>query len=307
MGNYISIIVGCVGAVELITFLHEFSLRADQEHEQELEEEARQGRTTNQHDLANDLQLVDQSTKEMSLGSLTSLKEPAVYMHIPVEEPEILKTELKSLDRELSPRPNILPRAPEIRFELYERSCSLSEIDRPLVDGLKLARPLVRDDGSGRRKSVKKRNSSGSIDIKASREEELRMFTSLEEEEFSSFSEGGYLPISYTNAESSSGVTHPRRHRRFKRSPVKDSKTQKDEYSSSSHEVLDDIPLLDDPVDSPVTYPWGDIRQHRPHRRHLCHEKSMSIEELQEDEERLSTNDEVISGVDLENVSGAVL
>lgn len=48
-------------------------------------------------------------------------------------------------------------------------------------------RPLQRDDGTGRRRSYKKRHSSSSNssrDSKASREEELKIFTSLEEDEF---------------------------------------------------------------------------------------------------------------------------
>lgn len=54
------------------------------------------------------------------------------------------------------------------------------------LDGVKF-RPLQRDDGTGRRRSYKKRHSSSSNssrDSKASREEELKIFTSLEEDEF---------------------------------------------------------------------------------------------------------------------------
>lgn len=54
-------------------------------------------------------------------------------------------------------------------------------------------RPLQRDDGTGRRRSYKKRHSSSSNssrDSKASREEELKIFTSLEEDEFELTSAG---------------------------------------------------------------------------------------------------------------------
>lgn len=60
-------------------------------------------------------------------------------------------------------------------------------------------RPIVRDDRTGRRKAFKKRNSSSSQSddsIRVSREEELKMFTSLEEEEYKNSS---YTPISYSN------------------------------------------------------------------------------------------------------------
>lgn len=53
------------------------------------------------------------------------------------------------------------------------------------LDGIKY-RPLQRNDPSGRRRSFKKRHSSSSTsskDSRASRDEELKMFTSLEEAE----------------------------------------------------------------------------------------------------------------------------
>ncbi|KOB72191.1 Uncharacterized protein OBRU01_08921 [Operophtera brumata] len=55
------------------------------------------------------------------------------------------------------------------------------------LDGIKF-RPLQRSDPSGRRRSFKKRHSSSSTsskDSRASRDEELKMFTSLEEAELS--------------------------------------------------------------------------------------------------------------------------
>lgn len=60
-------------------------------------------------------------------------------------------------------------------------------------------RPIVRDDRTGRRKAFKKRNSSSSQSsdsIRLSREEELKMFTSLEEEEYKNSS---FTPINYSN------------------------------------------------------------------------------------------------------------
>lgn len=314
MGNYISIIIGCVGAVEIITFLHQISLRADEEHARELEEEATAACLTSAATTSSDDKLEPQTIEQTEIAitftpalalqppSMPVIKEASPGLPVEVDGPMLEKKESHEARQGFGPRSHTNP---EIRFELYERSCSLSDVDRPLVDGLKLSRPLVRDDGSGRRKSIKKRNSSGSINWKASREEELRMFTSLEEEEFSSLSEGGYIPISYgsSNADSSSpgGVVHPRRHRRFKRSPIKDSQLCKED-SSSSHEVLEDVPvILEDPMDTVVSYPWGDIKPMK-HRRHSRHEKSMSIEELQEDEEKLAANDEVVAAVAIENV-----
>lgn len=317
MGNYISIIIGCVGAVELITFLHQFSLSADEEHDRELEQESRdRGQEITPRvvsvpvpDPVKEVARITQrdrvevKEKEEPQQQLPARQPYPVILKIedPPEDPQeeiveenITKIASKTLLSE--PPLSLLSRSPEIRFELYERSCSLSDVDRPLVDGLKMQRPLMRDDGSGRRKPIKKRNSSGSIDWKASREEELRMFTSLEEEEFSSLSEGGFVPISYganSNASDATSVKYAKRHRRFKRSPVKDTlQNLTSEESASSHEVLDDIPLLDDPLDPAVTYPWGDINP-KCRKKHAMHEKSMSIEELQEDDEERITNDGV--------------
>lgn len=60
-------------------------------------------------------------------------------------------------------------------------------------------RPIVRDDRIERRKAFKKRHSSSSSDsIRLSREEELKMFTSLEEEEYKNSSNN---PISYSNSQ----------------------------------------------------------------------------------------------------------
>lgn len=307
MGNYISIIIGCVGAVELITFLHQFTLRADQEHDRELEEEARGNASASAS--ATEPQLVAHKA-----AAATEAKAPASQLSkvtsrvdVPptvVEEPVLVKTVSQPVESKgmITVHSSVFPCSPEIRFELYERSCSLSDVNRPLVDGLRAQRPLVRDDGSGRRNTIRKRYSSGSIDVKATREEEVRMFTSLEEEEFSSISHNRYVPISYgggSNTESSSSVVHPRRHRRFKRSPVKEPQQQqlnREDHSSSSREVIDDAPLLEDPAETVVSYPWGDIKPGK-HRRHH-NEKSMSIEELQEEEERLgNANDEVIAAI----------
>ncbi|XP_068630762.1 serine/threonine-protein kinase fray2-like [Battus philenor] len=78
---------------------------------------------------------------------------------------------------------------PEIHFQSYDAerdNPSYSEEFLRSLDGIKF-RPLQRNDPSGRRRSFRKRRSSSSNsskDSKASRDEELKMFTSLEEEEF---------------------------------------------------------------------------------------------------------------------------
>ncbi|XP_047986166.1 uncharacterized protein LOC125226279 isoform X1 [Leguminivora glycinivorella] len=90
--------------------------------------------------------------------------------------------------RPKSPTPQNLP---DIQFhssvdEEIRSNEAYSEDFLRSLDGIKL-RPLQRSDPSGRRRSFKKRHSSSSTssrESRASREEELKMFTSLEEAEF---------------------------------------------------------------------------------------------------------------------------
>ncbi|KAM3961633.1 four and a half LIM domains protein limpet isoform 3-T3 [Aphomia sociella] len=89
--------------------------------------------------------------------------------------------------RPLSPTPQTQT-LPEIHFQSFneEKRGVYSEDFLRSLDGIKF-RPLQRSDPSGRRRSFKKRHSSSSNSSKesrASRDEELKMFTSLEETEF---------------------------------------------------------------------------------------------------------------------------
>ncbi|XP_032511303.2 transforming growth factor beta-1-induced transcript 1 protein isoform X7 [Danaus plexippus] len=79
---------------------------------------------------------------------------------------------------------------PEIHFQPYggdnNGDIGYSEEFLRSLDGIKF-RPLQRNDPSGRRRSFRRRTSSSSNssrESRASREEELRIFTSLEEDEF---------------------------------------------------------------------------------------------------------------------------
>lgn len=81
-------------------------------------------------------------------------------------------------------------------------------------DGLR-NKPLTRDDGTGRRKAHKMRRSSDSSnssrDSRTSRDEELKMFTSLEEREQGN---SDFVPIQYNDQN-----LKVKPHRRHKRSP----------------------------------------------------------------------------------------
>ncbi|XP_049866360.1 four and a half LIM domains protein 2 isoform X6 [Pectinophora gossypiella] len=92
------------------------------------------------------------------------------------------------------------PTLPEIHFQSFDDDARgvkvYSEEFLRSLDGIKY-RPLQRSDPSGRRRSFKKRHSSSSTssrESRASREEELKMFTSLEEAEFERMSSerGGF-------------------------------------------------------------------------------------------------------------------
>uniref|UniRef100_A0A1B0G399 Uncharacterized protein n=1 Tax=Glossina morsitans morsitans TaxID=37546 RepID=A0A1B0G399_GLOMM len=150
------------------------------------------------------------------------------------------------------------------------------------LDGIK-HRPLVREDGSGRRRAFKKRRSSGSSnssrDSRASREEELKMFTSLEEEEMKNKDDSDFTPIRYTSEPTLKVKGH---HRRHKRSPVKDSKAS-EESSTGSLERLGE-----ETVD-----PWGEVMQ-APYKEteFWRREKAFSIDEEEIDLERLTSSGE---------------
>lgn len=140
------------------------------------------------------------------------------------------------------------------------------------LDGIK-QRPLVREDGSGRRRAFKKRRSSGSsnssFESRASREEEVKMFTSLEEEELQPKKEGDtdFTPITYAS-EPLLKVKLPRR--RHKRSPAKDAKP-------SDNNVRGSLEMLDEEAN---TNPWGEVTpEHYKDMPFWKREKSMSIDE----------------------------
>uniref|UniRef100_A0A0A1X9H6 Reticulocyte-binding protein 2 homolog a n=1 Tax=Zeugodacus cucurbitae TaxID=28588 RepID=A0A0A1X9H6_ZEUCU len=140
------------------------------------------------------------------------------------------------------------------------------------LDGIK-QRPLVREDGSGRRRAFKKRRSSGSsnssFESRASREEEVKMFTSLEEEELQPKKEGDaeFTPITY-GSEPLLKVKLPRR--RHKRSPAKDAKP-------SDTNVRGSLEMLDEEAN---TNPWGEVTpEHYKDMPFWKREKSMSIDE----------------------------
>lgn len=243
MGNLLSVLIGCVGAVEMFTLLHQITTRAELEYER------------------------------MRLSEISESS--------PQEGAEIVQR-IISCSQSDQKKGDTVATVPQIHFEEFERSNSVPENSAPFVDGLKY-RPLVRDDGTGRRRAFKKRNSSGSIDSKLSREEELKMFTSLEEEEFKSMTQGDYVPISYT----SEPVLKVRRHhKRHRKSPISD--THHESTGTLSSDVTEET--LSEENEDEVTYPWGDINpEHHKGFRHQM-EKSLSIGNLKEEDEKLASS-----------------
>ncbi|XP_022212237.2 LOW QUALITY PROTEIN: trichohyalin-like [Drosophila obscura] len=152
------------------------------------------------------------------------------------------------------------------------------------LDGIK-SRPLVREDGSGRRRAFKKRRSSGSSnssrDSRASRDEELKMFTSLEEEELRHGDHEDYNPIKYSSEPTLRVKSH---HRRHKRSPAKDMMPPSEaegEASGVSLEMLGEE----------STNPWGEVvPEHYKDTEFWKREKALSIDEEDNDLE-LSKNE----------------
>ncbi|KAH8378580.1 hypothetical protein KR009_000068 [Drosophila setifemur] len=150
------------------------------------------------------------------------------------------------------------------------------------LDGIK-NRPLVREDGSGRRRAFKKRRSSGSSnssrDSRASRDEELKMFTSLEEEELRHGEREDYNPIKYTSEPTLKVKSH---HRRHKRSPAKDVKPPAE--ASGSLEMLGEE----------STNPWGEVvPEHYKDTEFWKREKALSIDEEELELEKSGRGEDV--------------
>ncbi|BFF99317.1 trichohyalin [Drosophila madeirensis] len=169
---------------------------------------------------------------------------------------DLLRTE------EERPDPEGEDHTPDVQYtEDYLRS----------LDGIK-SRPLMREDGSGRRRAFKKRRSSGSSnssrDSRASRDEELKMFTSLEEEELRHGEREDYNPIKYTSEPTLRVKSH---HRRHKRSPAKDMLPPPEaEASGVSLEMLGEE----------STNPWGEVTpEHYKDTEFWKREKALSIDE----------------------------
>ncbi|KAL7733221.1 hypothetical protein ACLKA6_004728 [Drosophila palustris] len=178
------------------------------------------------------------------------------------------------LTEEERPEPEGEDNLPDVQYtEDYLRS----------LDGIK-SRSLIREDGSGRRRAFKKRRSSGSSnssrDSRASRDEELKMFTSLEEEELRHGEKDDYNPIKYTTEPSLRVKSH---HRRHKRSPAKDVKPPTD--ASGSLEMLGEE----------NTNPWGELTpEHYKDTEFWKREKALSINEEELDLERRASGEEVV-------------
>uniref|UniRef100_T1PCR8 Uncharacterized protein n=2 Tax=Musca domestica TaxID=7370 RepID=T1PCR8_MUSDO len=149
------------------------------------------------------------------------------------------------------------------------------------LDGIK-SRPLSREDRSGRRIAFKKRRSSGSSnssrESRTSRDEELKMFTSLEEEEMKAGGDSEFTPIRYTSEPTLKVKGH---HRRHKRSPAKDMRSG-DESLRSSLERLGEETIN----------PWGDVvPEHYKDTEFWKREKAISIEEERDVEKPTSSEE----------------
>lgn len=169
---------------------------------------------------------------------------------------------------------------PEIHFDEYEKrdgrsddQQNYSEEQLRSLDGIKF-RPIVRDDGTGRRRAFKKRQQSssstdsGDANLRISREDELKMFTSLEEEEFAAINNIDFKPIQYSSEPTLKVRKHSKRHKRSP--PVNELKKSGD---GSEEDEID------------TDGPWGDVQPKNFHDTELWkRERAASIvEEIEED------------------------
>ncbi|KAH8320226.1 hypothetical protein KR067_006287 [Drosophila pandora] len=195
---------------------------------------------------------------------------------------EPMSSQKSSFSTQLSDEINRAGERPEPEGEDQVSDVQYTEEYLRSLDGIK-NRPLVREDGSGRRRAFKKRRSSGSSnssrDSRASRDEELKMFTSLEEEELRHGDREDYNPIKYTSEPTLKVKQH---HRRHKRSPAKDVKPPPE--ASGSLEMLGEE----------STNPWGEVvPEHYKDTEFWKREKALSIDEEGVELEKSTRGEEV--------------
>ncbi|XP_043648986.1 trichohyalin isoform X9 [Drosophila teissieri] len=220
---------------------------------------------------------------EVARGQKTSSTFPGVSDEGSSAEP---RTPISSQQSSLSTQPSdevnrIECERPEPEGEDQVQEVQYTEDYLRSLDGIK-NRPLMREDGSGRRRAFKKRRSSGSSnssrESRASRDEELKMFTSLEEEELRHGNREDYNPIKYT----SEPTLKVKSHRRHKRSPAKDVRPTAD--STTSLEMLGEE----------STNPWGEVvPEHYKDTEFWKREKALSIDEEEIELERPSKGEDV--------------
>lgn len=192
---------------------------------------------------------------------------------------------------------------PDIHFDEYDHPESSMPNDQyseeylRSLDGIKF-RPLVRDDGTGRRRAYKKRQQSSSSTSsdqpsrRSSREDELKMFTSLEEEEFEAIrKDGNYSPLQYSSEPNLK--VHKKHSRRHKRSPVREGTDNANRRHSSD---LDDNDRVD---------PWGDVQPNQFHDTDLWkRERANSIAEEDNDEGGKTEANAAYKSLQLDNEKG---
>lgn len=289
MGLLLSVLFSYVGAIELLFVLrdvtHQVALHQQRRHE-------RSATTTNKDetDLASDLDLMqiqqslrssllDAKIAELQANDTELMQDGVEYENgyrvtsdtkaagAAAERWNERRKELMS-DNETSASEALIRNerngeempTPEIHLDDGDEAAAPSEEYLRSLDGIKF-RPIVRDDGSGRRRAFKKRQTSnsstesgGDASLRSSREEELRMFTSLEEEEFKQRN-SDYTPIQYSS-DPSLKVKNP--NRRHKRSPAKDDRS----------DDADDINMDTDP--------WGDVQPKNYHDSELWRKEQAS-------------------------------
>lgn len=170
----------------------------------------------------------------------------------------------------VSPTSSSINEMPDIYFDEY------SDAQMRALDGIK-QRPLVRNDGTKRRRAFKKSTSStsSSEEKRKSREEELKMFTSLEEEEFEAIKNSDYKPLQYSSEPNLKTKRHLRHHNRSPMRRRHDS--EGDEYDNDDEYS---IRKRNGDADDTINDPWGDVKPEHYHDTDLWkRERAMSIAE----------------------------
>lgn len=200
---------------------------------------------------------------------------------------ERLSDESDRTSQLVSPTSSLLNEMPDLHFDEY------TDDQMRALDGIK-QRSLVRNEGGRNRRAFRKSGSSTSSsderqELQKSREDELKMFTSLEEEEFEMIRNSDYKPLQYSSEPNLKARGYMRSHT-HNRSPIRRLNNSTEDTDGDAVDINSNAYLVGSGSGSDtVGDPWGEVRPGHYRDSDLWkRERAMSIAEDDND----STNED---------------